>query len=125
MSLRKPRTIGQCLLLVSPAFVIIASVAIGFLAEHFNPHRGATALLATLFGMVPALILSISTGCWLLRVDPRDDFGRAVQGGLLGLGLFAVNFILALPACIVVGNLMRKPPTPAAISSFSSDRFDV
>jgi hypothetical protein len=107
MTLNKPRTAGQWLLLVSPTFIIIASVALGFITERALPRGGYTALLTALIGIVPALMLSISAGCWLIRVAANDEFGRAVKGGLLGLGLLAVNFLIALPACILVGKLMR------------------
>lgn len=107
MTLNKPRTAGQWLLLITPSLIIIASAALGFVAERTIPRGGYTALLTALIGIVPALIIAISTGCWLLRVSARDDFGQAVKGGMLGLGLLAANFLLALPGLFVVGRLMR------------------
>lgn len=107
MILNKPRTAGQWLLLITPTLLIIASAALGFVAERALPRGGYTALLTALIGIVPALIIAISTGCWLLRVGARDDFGRAVQGGLLGVGILVANFILALPGLLIVGKLMR------------------
>lgn len=121
MALRKPRTVGQWLLLLSPSLIIIGSVALGFMAERATPRQGYTALMTTLFGMIPAMVLSISAGCWLLRVEPKDDFGRAVRGGVLGIGILAVNFILALPGCILVGNLMREKPAKSSLVSPSRD----
>ena len=107
MSLRKPRTIGQWLLLITPAIILLVSVTLGFLAERAVPRGGYTALLTVSVGLVPALVLSIALGCWLLRVHIRDDYGRSVKGGMLGLGILAANFILALPGLIVLGNIMR------------------
>ncbi|RYD69643.1 MAG: hypothetical protein EOP84_28075 [Verrucomicrobiaceae bacterium] len=107
MSLRKPRTVGQWLLLIIPTFIILASAALGFIAERAVPRGGFTALLAFAIGLVPALILCIAQGCWLLGLQTNDDYGRAVKGGLLGLGLLAANFLLSLPGLIVLGNLMR------------------
>lgn len=106
MSLRKPRTIGQWLLLISPALLIIVSVALGFAAERALPRGGHTALLATMIGLVPALILSIAIGCWLLEVEAKDEYGRSVQGGFLGLGVLVANFVLAIPALILVRQFM-------------------
>lgn len=103
----KPRTAGQWFLLVSPSLIIIASAALGFVAERALPRGGYTALLTALIGIIPALVIAIGAGCWLLRVGARDHYARSVQGGLLGLGLLAANFILALPGLIIVGKLMR------------------
>lgn len=107
MTLQKPRRFTEWVRLFSPAMILIAAVALGFYAEGMVPRRGLTAFTVTLIGLVPALVISIAAGCWMLRVGDRDDFGKAVKGGLIGLGLLAINILIALPAIILVGKVMR------------------
>ena len=107
MTLQKPRRFTQWLRLISPAIIIIATVILGFYAERMAPRGGLTGFTVMLAGLVPALIISIAAGCWMLRVGEKDDFGLAVKGGMIGLGLLAINILIALPVVILVGKALR------------------
>jgi hypothetical protein len=107
MTIRRPTRPTEWLRLIAPALILIASVALGFYAERFAPRQGMTAFTVVLAGMVPSLVMSIAMGCWMLRVHEKGDYSLAVKGGMIGLGIFAANFLAALPGIVVVGRYLR------------------
>jgi hypothetical protein len=107
MRLRKPSNLGQWFRLFSPALLICTAVWIGFVAERAVPRGGLTGLTVTVLALVPALIVSIASGFWLMGIEARDDYNRAVKAGMLGMGVLVGNLLIAFPFCLWIGRLVR------------------